>query len=215
LGLGGVGDTKGMLESIMRDRDIKWVTNAKVDRINADTLEATELNEDGSVKKTHKIPTKFTMMLPAFRGVDCLKDENGKWIEGLTNPRGFVTVDRKQRNAKYPNVFAVGVYVALPPFEPTPVPVGTPKTGYMIESMCTAAAHSRSHRRQGADARGNVEFGVPCRLRRQRHRFRRAAADPAAQCELVEQGLLGASRQGRLSNLLPAQGTQGTGGALL
>lgn len=32
LGLGGVGDTKGMLESVMRDRDIKWITNAKVDR---------------------------------------------------------------------------------------------------------------------------------------------------------------------------------------
>ncbi|MFY9658182.1 MAG: FAD-dependent oxidoreductase [Methylocystis sp.] len=142
LGLGGVGDTKGMLESVMRDRDIKWVTNAKIDRVNADSVEATELNEDGSIKKTHKIATKFTMLLPAFRGVDCLKDEDGKWIEGLTNPRGFISVDRKQRNAKYPNIFAVGVCVALPPFEPTPVPVGMPKTGYMIESMCTAAAHN-------------------------------------------------------------------------
>ena len=32
LGLGGVGDTKGMLESAFRDRDIKWITNAKTDR---------------------------------------------------------------------------------------------------------------------------------------------------------------------------------------
>jgi sulfide:quinone oxidoreductase len=142
LGLGGVGDTKGMLESLMRDRDIKWVTNAKIDRVNPDSVEATELNEDCSVKKTHKIASNFTMLLPAFRGVDCLKEEDGKWIDGLTNPRGFITVDRKQRNAKYPNIFAVGVCVALPPFEPTPVPVGMPKTGYMIESMCTAAAHN-------------------------------------------------------------------------
>ena len=36
LGLGGVGDTKGMLESIMRDRDIKWITNCKIDRVTAD-----------------------------------------------------------------------------------------------------------------------------------------------------------------------------------
>ena len=142
LGLGGVGDTKGMLESLMRDRDIKWVTNAKIDRVNPDSVEATELNEDGSVKKAHKIASNFTMLLPAFRGVDCLKEEDGKWIDGLTNPRGFITVDRKQRNTKYPNIFAVGVCVALPPFEPTPVPVGMPKTGYMIESMCTAAAHN-------------------------------------------------------------------------
>jgi len=32
IGLGGVGDTKGVLESAFRDRDIKWVTNAKLDR---------------------------------------------------------------------------------------------------------------------------------------------------------------------------------------
>ncbi len=142
LGLGGVGDTKGMLESVMRDRDIKWITNAKVDRFNPDTVDVTEVNEDGSVKKSHSLPSKFTMFIPGFRGVDCLKDENGKWIEGLTNPRGFVLVDKHQRNPTYPSIFSVGVCIAIPPFEPTPVPVGVPKTGYMIESMVTATAHN-------------------------------------------------------------------------
>ena len=142
LGLGGVGDTKGMLESIMRDRDIKWITNAKVERISADAVEVTEVNEDGSVKKAHKLPSKYSMFLPAFRGVDCFRDESGKWIDGLTNPRGFITVDKHQRNATYKNIFAVGVCIAIPPFEPTPVPIGVPKTGYMIESMVTAAAHN-------------------------------------------------------------------------
>ena len=33
LGLGGVGDTKGLLESVLRDRDIRWVTNARIDRV--------------------------------------------------------------------------------------------------------------------------------------------------------------------------------------
>ncbi len=42
LGLGGVGDTKGLLESTMRDRDIKWITNAKIDRITPEGVEATE-----------------------------------------------------------------------------------------------------------------------------------------------------------------------------
>lgn len=142
LGLGGVGDTKGMLESLMRDRDIKWVTNAKVDKFTPEGVEATELNEDGTVKKTHKLASKFTMFLPAFRGVDCLRGEDGKWIDGMTNPRGFVLVDKYQRNPKYQNVFAVGVCIAIPPFEPTPVPVGVPKTGYAIESMVAAASHN-------------------------------------------------------------------------
>ena len=30
LGLDGVGDTKGLLESEMRDRHIKWITNARI-----------------------------------------------------------------------------------------------------------------------------------------------------------------------------------------
>ena len=142
LGLGGVGDTKGLLESVMRDRDIKWVTNAKIDRIAPDVVEATEVNEDGSPKKAYKLPSKYTMLIPAFRGVDCLRGEDGKWIEGLTNPRGFVLADKHQRNPKYPNVFSVGVCVAIPPYEATPLAVGMPKTGYMIESMVTATAHN-------------------------------------------------------------------------
>src|SRR5208337_2468446 len=52
IGSSSVGDTKGMLESILRDRDIKWITNAKVDRIASDAVEVTEVNDDGSVRKT-------------------------------------------------------------------------------------------------------------------------------------------------------------------
>jgi sulfide:quinone oxidoreductase len=77
------------------------------------------------------------MMLPAFKGIDAVFG-----IEGLTNPRGFILIDQYQRNPKYPNVYAVGVAVAIPPVEATPVPTGAPKTGYMIESMVTATAHN-------------------------------------------------------------------------
>ena len=38
LGLGGVGDTKGLLESVLRDHDIKWVTSARVDRVEPDAV---------------------------------------------------------------------------------------------------------------------------------------------------------------------------------
>jgi len=56
--------------------------------------------------------------------------------------RGFIVVDPFQRNPKYNNIYSVGVCVAIPPVEATPVPTGTPKTGYMIESMVTATAHN-------------------------------------------------------------------------
>jgi sulfide:quinone oxidoreductase len=135
LGVGGVGDTKGLLESEMRQRHIKWVTNAKVDKVDPGMLHATEVDDDGKPKKAHELPFKFSMMLPAFRGIAALRD-----IEGLVNPRGFVIVDKHQANPKFPNVFGVGVCIAIAPLEQTPVPVGVPKTGYMIESMVTATA---------------------------------------------------------------------------
>ena len=137
LGLDGVGDTKGLLESEMRQHHIKWICNARVDKVEPGRMFVSEIAEDGSVKQAHELPQVFSMMLPAFRGVDAVRS-----IEGLTNPRGFILVDKYQRNPAFPEIFAVGVCVAIPPVGKTPVPVGVPKTGFMIESMVTATAHN-------------------------------------------------------------------------
>jgi len=135
LGLDGVGDTRGLLESQMRAHHIKWITNARVASVDPGVMHVEEVNDDGSSRKLHDLPFAFAMMLPAFRGVPAVRG-----IDGLTNPRGFILVDRYQRNPAFRNVFAVGVGVAIPPMGPTPVPVGVPKTGFMIESMVTATA---------------------------------------------------------------------------
>lgn len=137
LGLGGIGDTKTMLESELRNRHINWICNAKVTKIEAEMMFVEEMNEDGSIKTTHELPFKHSMMLPGFKGIDAVQG-----IEGLVNPMGFVLVDDHQRNPKYPDIFSVGVCIAIPPLDPTPVPVGVPKTGFMIESMVRAAAHN-------------------------------------------------------------------------
>ena len=135
LGLGGVGDTKGLLESEMRDRHINWITNARVDKVEEGKMSVSEINKDGSVKEEHSLDFNYSMMLPAFRGIPAVRD-----IEGLVNPRGFIIVDKHQRNPKYQNIYSVGVCIAIAPLEATPVAVGVPKTGYMIESMVAAAA---------------------------------------------------------------------------
>ena len=96
-----------------------------------------ELTEDGEVRRRHDLPFAIAMMMPPFRGVPAVFG-----IEGLTNPRGFILVDRHQRNPAFPNVFALGVAVAIPPTGPTPVPVGVPKTGFMIESMVSAITNN-------------------------------------------------------------------------
>ncbi|MFN3228984.1 MAG: NAD(P)/FAD-dependent oxidoreductase [Asticcacaulis sp.] len=137
LGLDGVGDTKGLLESEMRNRHIKWITNAKVKSVEAGLMHVEELNDDGSHKADHDLPFGFSMMLPAFRGAPVVMGH-----EGLTNPRGFILIDEHQQNPTYRNIFALGVCVAIPPMGKTAVPVGVPKTGFMIESMVTAIVHN-------------------------------------------------------------------------
>ena len=137
LGLGGVGDSKGMLESELRDHDIKWITSAKVTSVEDGKMFVEQYNDQGQKIRDHEIEFKMSMMLPAFKGVDCVAG-----VEGLCNPRGFVIVDEFQRSPKYNNIYSAGVCIAIPPVEATPVPTGAPKTGYMIESMVTAIVHN-------------------------------------------------------------------------
>ena len=157
VGLGGVGDSKGMMESVLRDKHIKWICNAKVTKIEAGKMHVVEHNDDGSVKKEHDLTFKYSMMLPAFKGVDAVFG-----IEGLTNPRGFIVIDPFQRNPKYQNIYSIGVCVAIPPVEATPVPTGTPKTGYMIESMVTATVHNIRNAIDGKEPDQKATWNAVC-----------------------------------------------------
>jgi len=157
LGLGGVGDSKGMLESEMRDRHIKWICNAKVTKVEAGKMYVTEHDEGGQEKRQHELPFAYSMMLPAFTGIDAVRD-----IEGLTNPRGFIVVDKYQRNPKYNNIFGVGVCIAIPPIEATPVPTGVPKTGHMIESMARATSFNIRAAIDGKEPSAEATWNAIC-----------------------------------------------------
>ena len=157
LGLGGVGDSKGLMESVMRDRHIKWICNAKTTKVEAGKMYVTEHNDDGTPKKEHVLEFKYSMMLPAFKGIDAVFG-----IEGLTNPRGFILIDPYQRNPKFKNIYSVGVCVAIPPVEATPVPTGAPKTGYMIESMVSATAHNIRDQLDGKEPTTKATWNAVC-----------------------------------------------------
>jgi sulfide:quinone oxidoreductase len=137
LGLAGVGDSKSLLESELRQRDIKWLCNVRVDEVQAQQMLLSELDRKGNVDMQHNLPFVHSMLIPPFSGVDAVAN-----VENLCNPKGFVITDAFQRSPAYPNIFSGGVCVAIPPVENTPVPTGTPKTGYMIETMMTAIAHN-------------------------------------------------------------------------
>ncbi|MBT9440389.1 MAG: NAD(P)/FAD-dependent oxidoreductase [Acidovorax sp.] len=157
LGLGGVGDSKSMLESELRSQDIKWIHNARTTRVEAGKMFVEQLDDKGQVHQQHELGFKLSMMLPAFKGVDAVAS-----VPGLCNPRGFVLIDEHQRSKAYPHIFSAGVCVAIPPVEVTPVPTGAPKTGYMIETMVSAIVHNIAADIAGQPATATATWNAIC-----------------------------------------------------
>ncbi len=135
MGLGGVGDSKGLLESELRQRHIRWLVNSRIMGVTDTEMTVQELDDRGGTPRDHVLPFKYAMVLPAFTGVEAVRQ-----AKEICNPRGFVVIDKHQRNPVYPNIYSAGVCVAIPPVEVTQVPTGAPKTGFMIESMVSAIA---------------------------------------------------------------------------
>lgn len=157
LGLGGVGDSKSMLESEFRNRDIKWITNAKTTKVEQGNMFVTQLDDVGKAVKDPEVPFKLSMMLRAFKGLDAVAA-----VPNLCNPRGMVMIDEFQRSTAYRNIISAGVCVAIPPVEVTPVPTGCPKTGYMIESMMTAICNNIANELVGKPAVAKGTWNAAC-----------------------------------------------------
>ncbi len=137
LGVGGIANSRHLLENALHDRDIRFIVNASVEHVSAEAVTVTEHDAQGQPTDTSDLPASFTMLLPSFRGIPAINDS-----QGVGNAKGFVLIDEFQRNPTHPEIHAAGVCVAIPPVEQTPVPTGAPKTGYMIESMVAAISEN-------------------------------------------------------------------------
>jgi len=157
MGLGGVGVSKGLMESELRQRHIKWLTNARITSVERDVMHVLEHDDEGKPKREHSVAFKYGMVIPAFKGVDAVAA-----VPGLCNPRGFVLIDTHQRSKRYANIFSAGVCVAIPPVEATPVPTGAPKTGYMIESMVSAICENIVDEINGRPATAQATLNAIC-----------------------------------------------------
>ena len=123
MGVGGLGMSKRFLEDEFAQLDIKTITNQAIDEVAPDEIRLT----GGG-----KVPFKLAMLAPPFKGV--------AGVASLGNPRGFIPADDYFRHPEHSNIYTVGVAMALAPPEPTPVPTGVPKTGFMTVRMAKAAA---------------------------------------------------------------------------
>lgn len=157
MGLGGVGDSQGLMESELRKRQIRWITNARIKDVEAGVMHVEEVDRTGQPVMEHVVPFVYSMVIPAFTGVDAVRN-----VPDLANPRGFVLIDRHQRSPRFPNIFAAGVCVAIPPVEVTPVPTGAPKTGFMIESMVSTIAANLRDELAGRPATTEATWNAVC-----------------------------------------------------
>jgi sulfide:quinone oxidoreductase len=136
-GIGGLGKIRQFLEGEFEERDIRYRTSTAISRITDISVELV----DG-----HQIESSYSLILPPLGGVKAISDSSG-----LGNPKGFVPVDEHYRHKDFPNIYAVGVAVALPPVEETLVPVNFPKSGHMTEQMALVAAHNLAADIQGGE----------------------------------------------------------------
>lgn len=176
LGLKGAGKSNQILTKLFNQHHIEWYTNCKVkeltsEGVSIEYLSMPEKNHtidkdcptmtttDETTTETKMLPSKFNMFIPPFHGLQVWKQ-----VPGLTDDKGMILCNEHQQSVSYPNIFGVGVCVHLDPIETTHIPTGPPKTGYMIESMGTAAVQNIRHlikekQRQHQDNDDNDKVG--------------------------------------------------------
>lgn len=125
-GIGGITGGQTMLEAFMKMYNIKWITNASVEKIEKDKIHL----KDGTV-----LPYAMAMIMPPFVGIDAMKQSTS-----LVDEKGFVVCNEGYQHVTFKNVYAVGLAVEVnAPFKCV-VPFGVPKTGFPTEVSAKIAA---------------------------------------------------------------------------
>ena len=144
-GVGGMGASESWMKDEFAEKDIKVLTNQVVEEFAPGEVR---------LKDGEKIPFKLGMFAPPMAGV--------KAVSHLGNPKGFIPVDEHMRTKSHKNIFCVGVAIAIAPPEPTPVPTGVPKTGYMTVRMAQTAAQAIASEVSGIRMPSPYEMNVIC-----------------------------------------------------
>jgi len=128
-GIGGIRGGETMLKGFFKMLDIKYRTEAAV----------TEVLPDGvRLASGEVLPSKWTMLVPPFRGAKVVRDS------GLGDEKGFLETTEGYQSTKYPDIFGAGLSVKVPnPFAgKSSVPFGVPKTGYPTDEMAKTAVEN-------------------------------------------------------------------------
>ena len=117
-GIDGMPLGETMLKSFMKMFHIHYRTSVGI----------AEVTPTGVVLSTGEcLPSKFTMLMPPFIGVDLITNSPSLEAE----PNGFIDVLPSYRHRHFNNIWVAGLSVNVPPpFKPGIIAFGVPKTGF-------------------------------------------------------------------------------------
>lgn len=159
MGISGAGNSEKFVSSLFSAHHMQAYTNARLKRVNKDSVVVEQVDATaGKLMGTMTLPSKLSMFIPPFEGLDIWKS-----VPGLTDSKGLILTNDFMQSRAYPDIFGVGVCVHLDAYESTPVPVGIPKTGYMIESMGSAVVKNIQRLCSGeSDLRSKPAMNAVC-----------------------------------------------------
>ncbi|KAI9134657.1 NAD(P)/FAD-dependent oxidoreductase [Acaryochloris sp. CCMEE 5410] len=128
LGIGGMANSSQLVTELMAARDVAVLENTAIDSVTPKKI----ILANGDA-----VPFQYAMLLPSFRGPGFVRE-----TVGLGDAKGFLPVLPTYQHPVFPSVFSAGVVTQLAPPEVTPIAIGVPKTGQMVEAMGMAVAHN-------------------------------------------------------------------------
>ena len=122
LGHDGLGNSRAVIEKAFAHQDIYAITETQIERIEADSV---------VLGGNHpKLPSKFSMIVPPYKGIKPVRD-----VPGLGNNNGRIPVDDYYRSQKYPDIYAAGVAVQVEPLVKNLLPCDVLITGTVSARM--------------------------------------------------------------------------------
>lgn len=123
----GLGNSRHIIEEAFASREITYIAEAQIDHI--------EENAVVLGNRQERVPSRFTMIVPPYRGIKPVRD-----VTGLGDEVGRIPVDAHYRSRRYPNLFAAGVAIQLKPQVTTLLPCGVLIPGTVSAEMGRVAA---------------------------------------------------------------------------
>ncbi|CAN0455885.1 unnamed protein product, partial [Scytosiphon promiscuus] len=103
LGIGGIGESNRLFEGVFRSRQIHWICNAAIDRVDEKAFHIVYFDEDGVQRGRKEVETRFGVIWPAMRASSYLTK-----VEGLTDQSGLIKTNKFLQSTLYRNIFAIG-----------------------------------------------------------------------------------------------------------